>query len=138
MRSLAAEAAAAGVTVELKVAPELAGARVVGTPQELSFILENLIANAVCALEGARERRLIVDAARDADAAIVAVEDTGKGVHPERHEEIFRRGASERVGGGQGLAGSRDILARRGGTIRLVRSAPGEGSVFEVKLKIAG
>jgi signal transduction histidine kinase len=135
VRARGAEIESAKIEVTLEVAPELSDIRVVGTAQELSFVFENLIANAVRAMESAPRRRLAVRAVREGDLVVVAVGDTGKGIAPERQEELFRPGVSERSGGGHGLAGSRDILTKRGGTIRLVRSAPGEGSVFEVRLK---
>jgi signal transduction histidine kinase len=43
---------------------------------------------------------------------------------------------SEKPGGGSGLPASREILEKRGGGLRLVMSAPGEGTVFEVRLLI--
>jgi signal transduction histidine kinase len=66
----------------------------------------------------------------------LSVEDTGEGIAESMHEQVFTRGVSDREGGGHGLSASRETLGRRGGKIRLVRSSPGEGAVFEVKLRL--
>jgi len=125
-----------GVTVDAAAVGKLEGIRVVGTAAELTFVFDNLIGNALRAVREVSNAtiRLAVDI--DGNAVAVDVEDTGTGIAPAEHDRIFLRGVSEREGGGHGLPRSREILERRGGSIELVRSAPGEGAVFKVKLKV--
>ncbi len=109
---------------------------VIGTPRELTFVFDNLIGNALKAV-AEREKATIRVTVTVADRrATVTVQDSGKGVPPEIQDEIFREGVSDRDGGGHGLARSRELLEHRGGLIKLLQSAPGEGAVFEVCLRV--
>jgi signal transduction histidine kinase len=74
---------------------------------------------------------------------VVEVADTGVGIAPERLESVFdpfvqvdRALNRPHEGVGLGLAISRDLAQGMGGTLT-VRSAPGEGSVFTLKLRKA-
>ncbi len=95
---------------------------VMGDPQKLARVVENLVDNARSfSPEGGRVR-LIVEAV--ADRAKVAIEDDGPGVPAAERDSIFRRFHSvrpERDGFGKhsglGLAIARDILAGHHGTI---------------------
>jgi signal transduction histidine kinase len=107
---------------------------VLGTPQELSFVLDNLLGNAIRAMANEAERRLRISVEMGPRWVVLKIEDTGKGIPETQHEQIFSHGVSDRTGGGHGLPVSREILGRRGGKIELVRSSPGEGATFEIKL----
>jgi len=128
--------AAAGVAFALPETPGLAGILVAGTAPEVVFIIENLIGNAVRAVEGRASPRIAVALRVDGREAVVEVEDNGKGIPEEKHAAVFGEGVSDRAGGGHGLSESRRILALRGGRICIVRSAPGQGAVFEVRFRI--
>jgi signal transduction histidine kinase len=125
-----------GVALEAPSPTALRSARVVGTPREISFVLDNLIGNALKAMMERPERRLRISVEFGGGKVSLRVADTGKGVPASSRELIFARGVSDREGGGHGLAASREMLAARGGTIELAESAPGEGAVFEVKLRL--
>jgi len=103
-------------------------------PEELEFIFENLLANALLSLAGAPERRVRVSWDIVDGMAVVRVADTGCGIAPDDWDRVLETRASTRVGGGIGLPRSNEILRRFGGRIRIVESAPGEGTVFEVEL----
>jgi len=112
-------------------------ARVLGTRAEVSFIIENLLANALAAVEQSDDRRIEVTAEPEDGDVVMRISDTGTGIPPEMHERIFDDGVSGTHGGsGHGLAESRRILARRGGAISVVSSRPGRGTTFEVRFQI--
>ena len=134
LRSRSSEIERLGVELESPDPGALRSARVLGTPQELSFVLDNLLGNAIRAMTGEAVRRLRISVEMGSKWIVLRVEDTGKGIPETQHERVFARGVSDRTGGGHGLPVSREILGRRGGTIELVRSSPGEGAVFEVRL----
>lgn len=75
-----------------------------------------------------------------ADGQSIYVEDTGPGLTPDDVAHAFDRfflyrryGADRPVGSGLGLAIVKELTAMMGGTVA-VRSEPGAGSVFEVRL----
>lgn len=77
-------------------------------------------------------------------AVEISVHDSGEGIPPDRMERLFRRFSQvadrpvEAKGGtGLGLVFSREIVELHGGRID-VRSAPGEGTAFEVLLPVDG
>ena len=70
--------------------------------------------------------------------AAIHVIDTGPGIPPEKHAEIFRPYVTGRKGGsGLGLAVTRRIVEEHSGRIYLF-SEPGNGSDFVVRLPIDG
>jgi heavy metal sensor kinase len=89
------------------------------------------------------EGRIDVALGTDAGGAVVELRDTGIGIAAEDLPNIFERFyRSERArsresgGAGLGLSIGRWIAEAHGGTIE-VRSTPGEGSVFAVRLPLA-
>lgn len=109
-----------------------------GDPHRLTQLLRNLIVNAVKFTPGGGRVAVRVSVADG--AARLEVADSGSGIPPEEHEQIFERfhraeSASEaRIPGtGLGLAIAKAIVDAHGGAIA-VRSAPGEGTTFIVDL----
>lgn len=102
-------------------------------------VLVNLLSNAVRYCN--RPPEVAVRARRDPQGWLVLeVEDNGIGIAPEDQARVFdrffqvTRGNTRRPGGtGLGLAIARGIVAAHGGELSL-RSVPGEGSVFMVRL----
>ena len=68
------------------------------------------------------------------DAVELTVADTGAGIPPERQPYVFLRGESD-GGHGYGLPIARDLARRMGGELTL-RSRPGMGSAFTLRLPI--
>jgi PAS domain S-box-containing protein len=105
--------------------------------EKLRQIVLNLLSNAA-KFTARGSIRLRAEAAGGAVA--VAVADTGIGIPPEKHELIFEEfeqahaGAS-RGGSGLGLAIARRLARLMGGDIE-VRSAPGSGSTFTLRLPL--
>jgi len=104
---------------------------------DLRYVLDNLVDNAVRAMEITDDRRLILKIERKNSEISLHVTDSGPGVPPEIRDRIFTGRFSTRHGGGSGLFRSRDILHRWGGDIILVETPPGQGATFSVRLRAA-
>jgi CheY-like chemotaxis protein/anti-sigma regulatory factor (Ser/Thr protein kinase) len=140
---LAAQAAAKGLRLQAICDPGLPEA-VLGDAGRLRQVLLNLIANAVKFTEQGgvtiRAERLPQEAGLAAIRWTVA--DTGIGIPADRIDHLFTEftqadpSITRRFGGtGLGLAISRKIIEEMGGSI-VVRSRLGEGTVFEVTLRL--
>ena len=135
----AAECKQPGLVVDVADTASIGDVRVVGTSAELTFVFDNLLGNALRAVRGLDKAEIRLTTSVEKNIVNVEVTDTGTGIAHAEHDRIFQRGVSEREGGGHGLPRSREILERRGGSLELVRSAPGDGAVFEVRLRaVAG
>jgi len=118
--------------LEYGVAAEAESAEVLGDPDRLLQLLRNLIANAVRAAgkEGVRVR-----VRREADHALLEVEDSGPGIPEDLLPRLFQRFARGPGGGtGLGLAIAHAIAKAHGGEIA-VESRPGR-TVFRVRLPL--
>lgn len=101
--------------------------------QQLEMVFYNLIDNALKAMDGVGELRL-VGVWQDAEVG-VTVTDTGPGIAPETRSHLFEFATAEvqtrRLG--FGLWWVKTFVDRFGGRV-LVESAPGQGSAFTVWL----
>jgi signal transduction histidine kinase len=95
-----------------------------------SWVIENLIRNAVDAMEGEGDVTIAIE--REAQQVHVDVTDTGKGIPAAQHRTIFEPGfTTKKRGWGLGLAlGKRIIENYHHGRIFVKRSAPGKGTTF--------
>ena len=135
--NLHASISAAGASVSVDGAVR---ARVLGDPEVLVSILQNLVANAL-KFHGDAPPRVEVSAAREDGSWRVTVADNGVGIEPQDQERIFAmfgRGnpRDDRSGVGLGLALCERLVSRLGGTVG-VDSVPGEGSRFWFTLPAA-
>lgn len=116
---------------------------VISDETKLRVILINLIGNSVKFTE---RGSLLVDfsfhkTSPDDQLLLVHVKDTGPGIAEEEQDKLFQyfvqteSGKKEKSGTGLGLAISQDYAKMLGGEIT-VESIPGEGSTFQVKIKI--
>ena len=100
-------------------------------------IFSNLIENATKYLRAGVPGRIEVSGRRDGARAIFAVADNGRGIDPRDHERVFdlfrRSGVQDQPGEGIGLAHTRALAYRLGGTIA-VESALDEGATFHVNV----
>lgn len=108
-------------------------------PDRLRQILLNLIGNAVKFTDSGSVRLVARHDARR-DRLTVAIEDTGPGLTAEQQQGLFQRfsqvdsSTTRRHGGtGLGLAICKALAEAMGGGIK-VRSAPGQGAVFEFNI----
>ncbi|UCE86463.1 MAG: HAMP domain-containing protein [Deltaproteobacteria bacterium] len=129
-------AAESGIALQRTPGP---AARVRGDPTWLHQLFANLVDNAIKFTRTGGRVDLEIEAG--APRIAVHVRDTGIGIPPSEQPHVFEtfyRGAvrTEARGAGIGLSLAREIALSHGGDIEL-RSAPGQGSVFTVRLPAA-
>jgi len=107
----------------------------------VALILNNLLNNALTYSPAPADVTVEV---RDGEAVEVAVLDRGHGIPSDEHERVFQRfqrvdvgPARTSAGLGLGLTISQELASLNGGELVLERSAPGEGSVFVLRLNRA-
>ena len=132
----AAQAASKSIELAFELPPKWPVAR--ADREKLTVALHNLVGNAVKYTPS--EGRVTVRVEADDRELSVEVEDTGIGIRSEDQERVFERffrsedgRATGVAGSGLGLATAREIARKHGGDITL-RSAPGEGSAFTLKI----
>ncbi len=116
-------------------------AKLCDTPLEVSlsrplmeWVLENLIKNAVDAMEGSGA--ITITTGCEKNKAFVEVADTGKGISSRNFDTVFHPGyTTKKRGWGLGLALARRIVAEyHNGKIFVKSSVPGQGTVFRIEL----
>jgi PAS domain S-box-containing protein len=126
---------------EIEIALDLPrdDAIVAGEPKDIHALLTNLVANAVDACssdpDGEKAHRVIVRVRRDSGHVLLEVADNGAGMDEETQNRLFAGFFSTKgaLGTGLGMLVCHKVAAEHGGSIA-VRSAPGEGSTFTVRL----
>jgi len=132
------------VTLEVQIAEEFPE-EISCDPHRLRQILDNLVSNAV---KFTHEGKIHVTAQAassedgEVEAMEIAISDSGIGIEQEKQEEIFLPftqadvSNSRKYGGtGLGLSISRSLARLLGGDITL-KSTPGEGATFTVRLPV--
>ncbi len=117
----------------IKIEAEGDAPEVIGDPNKIEQVLENLVSNAV---KYTNEGKISVKIQSNKEFVRVDVEDTGIGISEEHLERLFDRfyrtdkaRSRDKGGTGLGLAVVKSILSAHGSDIH-VRSKPGTGSVF--------
>lgn len=122
-----AEAAERGVS--LTVSGELPATFDVGSSRDLVTVLGNLVDNALDAVSGGTDRRVVVHLEGSATHARLVVGDSGQGLSPEEAAHSLERGWTTKAdagdGRGVGLALVSQVARRLGGTVTIGRSALG-------------
>ncbi|WP_153110861.1 hybrid sensor histidine kinase/response regulator [Propionivibrio limicola] len=138
VQMMAERAREKGLELSVRKAPDLPR-RLIGDPVRIQQILLNLLSNAV-KFTPAGEVRL--DVAVAGGDLLIRVADTGIGMQPEQVLRLFSpfeqadNSTTRKFGGtGLGLAITKNLVDLMGGQIS-VKTAPGAGSTFEVRLKI--
>jgi len=106
---------------------------------QLTQVIFNLVVNARTACLGKQGARIRVATRLDGDRAEVVVEDQGKGIPPEHLPRLFEPFFTTKdlwSNVGLGLSEAWRIVDEHGGAID-VKSAPGQGSTFTVRLPLA-
>lgn len=107
---------------------------VLANPALLSWVVENLLRNAVDAMDG--EGKISVTLSRAGDHVLIDVADTGKGISRRDWHRIFLPGyTTKERGWGMGLSLSKRIIQiYHHGRIFVLRSTPGQGTTFRIEL----
>lgn len=105
--------------------------------QSLSFVFRNLIENAIDAMQG--KGIITIRGKQNPYWVEIAVSDTGRGIPPELHEQIFELAYSSRTHPGKmgfGLWWVKTLMTRLGGTVT-IESDGKHGTTFNLRFPIA-
>lgn len=121
-----------GVSLEVDVEQGLRGP---ANAELFEWVIENLLKNALDAMEGA-SGAIRVRARRQGSHILIDVEDTGKGIERREWKNVFRPGYStKKRGWGLGLSLAKRIVEDyHGGQLRLAQSRVGVGTTFRIEL----
>ena len=108
--------------------------RVLACPPLLEWVIENLIKNAVDAMDGHGSITVTVGSSQLGSS--VEVTDTGKGISRKNHKTVFNPGyTTKKRGWGLGLTLAKRIVEQyHRGRIFVKQSAPGVGTTFRIEL----
>jgi len=124
--------------IDFSVAAKLPG--IVSDRLAIEQILGNLIENAIKYMSPGRRGRIEIRGRAEGQRAIFEIADNGRGVEQRDHERIFdlfrRSGVQDQPGEGIGLAHTRALAYRLGGTIS-IDSELGRGATFRINLPVA-
>jgi two-component system, NtrC family, sensor histidine kinase KinB len=138
INTFALQAEQKGITLKSAIAASTP--QVLADPVKLSWVVSNLIGNAMRYTPSGGT--ITISSAGDGDTARVEVNDTGPGVATEIRDHLFERYAQWHTNGSQagsaglGLAIAKEIVEAHGGRI-FVESTVGEGTRFTVELPAA-
>lgn len=124
-------------TVTLSYNPADRNAFVQINPLLFSWVLENLVKNSVDAMKC--KGVIVAETSIEKDKWLLRLSDTGCGIGKNEIKSVFRPGYTTKTRGwGLGLSLSKRIIEKyHGGRIYVLHSAPGEGAVFQIEMKIA-
>lgn len=105
------------------------------SPPLFDWVIENLLKNALDAMEG--KGNITVDIKDEVAAVHIDVTDTGKGISKQNIANVFKPGfTTKKRGWGLGLSLSKRIISQfHGGEIFVKHSEPGRGTTFRIVLK---
>jgi signal transduction histidine kinase len=124
-----------GKTIEISITPP--GEFRAHINRELfEWVVENLMKNALDAMEG-HPGKISFAIQQAGRRTTIDVTDTGKGIDPKFHKEVFRPGYStKKRGWGLGLSLSKRIVEEyHKGKLFVKQSAPGQGTTFRIRLR---
>lgn len=111
-------------------------------PMEIEQVFLNLLRNAAQAMaESAKPPRLVLRVLMESRYAVVEIEDNGPGMDEYRRSRIlepFFTTKEPGVGTGLGLSVSYTIITRNHKGLLEVRSTPGQGACFTVRIPLQG
>ncbi len=121
-----------------EIPPIPADLAVRGDIVRLEQIVVNLLQNAMEALAGRSDPRIVVFLSIEEEMVRLTISDNGPGIAPEIADRLFTPFATSRAEGlGLGLVIAQDIAQEFGGTLRLLPQPQGTGATFELCLRLA-
>lgn len=122
--------------ISLKVNPWRSPLTVTLSPPLTEWVMENLIKNAVDAMEGSGN--ITVDIRPEKNTAVIEITDTGKGIARKNQKAIFNPGFTTKSRGwGLGLTLTKRIIEDyHGGLIYVKKSELGVGTTFAIELPL--
>ena len=109
---------------------------VFGNILQIKQILDNLIKNAIDAMEEAADKKLTIATRHEEGWVKITIADTGCGIDPKHLDDIFQPDFSTKPldkGTGLGLASVRSMVSAYQGRVS-VASIPGRGTTFTIRL----
>jgi signal transduction histidine kinase len=105
------------------------------SPPLFDWVIENLLKNALDAMEG--KGSITIDIREEKDHVSIDVTDSGKGISAKNISRVFKPGfTTKKRGWGLGLSLSRRIISQyHRGDIFVKHSEPGKGTTFRIVLK---
>ncbi len=102
-----------------------------------SWVLENLIRNAIDAMAG--EGSITIEFFPEGSHVHIDITDTGKGIPASQMSTVFQPGfTTKKRGWGLGLSLSKRIIEQyHGGRIFVKKSTPGKGTTFRISLNVS-
>ena len=138
LATLAREAAASMIRSDrIRLVTELAPLSISADGEALARVIQNLVTNAVQAIDG--YGTVVLKTYVEGGRAVVSVSDTGCGMSDEfvRTSLFAPSSSAKRSGWGMGLYHAKGLIEAHGGTID-VSSKKGNGTTFAVRLPIGG
>jgi len=121
-----------------KAYPELANRFIEADPLLLRELIENVLSNAMDAIDDEHGTVDLSGAINDAGALAIRVADNGTGIDPEKLSDVFEPFFSTKSKGtGLGLAVCRQIAQLHGGSIGIA-SEQGRGTIVLVTIPVTG
>jgi len=105
--------------------------------QLYSWVIENLVKNAIDAMQG--RGKIVINVTKENSNAVITISDTGKGIPKRLQKKIFEPGyTTKKRGWGLGLSLTKRIINDyHKGRIYVKKSEVGVGTTFLIQLKIA-
>jgi signal transduction histidine kinase len=105
------------------------------SPPLFDWVIENLLKNALDAMEG--KGQITVDLRDAGQEVVIDVTDTGKGISRQNLSKVFKPGfTTKKRGWGLGLSLSKRIIEQyHQGSLTVKNSEPGKGTTFRIVLK---
>lgn len=124
-----------GSRIDIHLISKIEGINVMLDPELFKWTLENLIKNCVDAMVN-KGGNIIITATHKDKFVFIQVRDEGKGIPHSQWKRIFDPGVTTKTRGwGLGLSLAKRIIEEyHQGRIRVIQSAPNEGTTFEIKL----
>ena len=135
----ATEYMASRISSRIKLSTELpsAGISVLASPPLFEWVMENLIKNAVDAIEG--DGNIDIKVFQERTRVVIEVSDTGKGIATKNRKRVFKPGfTTKKRGWGLGLTLAKRIIDQyHRGRIFVKDSAVGRGTTFRIELPLS-